>query len=123
MPSDRRGPASGVFWLEQPAKAAAAWQEHPIAAAGEEVMFLDVVDFDQDGLMDVIVAIKPNIVAICLQGQSEDKRLFWTEQRLKISQQVTGHAKAVRVGDLDLECNGVAFIRCRVTAEQRLDSY
>jgi len=54
---------SAVRWLENPGTGdmgilQSAWTSHLVAGAGEEVMFLDVVDLDEDGLRDVVVPVR-----------------------------------------------------------------
>jgi hypothetical protein len=57
--SDRTGPRRGVLWLENPAAADQKWREHRVGPVDEyEAMHLTLTDFDQDGLEDVIVAVK-----------------------------------------------------------------
>ncbi|MFO8012225.1 MAG: VCBS repeat-containing protein [Phycisphaerae bacterium] len=68
--SDRRGPARGVFWLENPwangdPADPDAWRRHDIGGKGREVMFLDYADLDGDGLRDVVVATKPRDILFC----------------------------------------------------------
>ena len=68
--SDRKGPNSGVRWLENPGadalRTGAAWHEHLIGGHGLEVMFLQVTDMDGDGLEDILCAVLPAGV-LCLK--------------------------------------------------------
>ena len=98
--SDRRGPTSGVFWLEHPEFSNRSWAEHAIGATGEEAMFLDVADLNQDGLTDVLCAIKPYKIAIWLQQKGPKA---WREQQIDVSHKDTSIVKAVRAGDFDLD--------------------
>jgi hypothetical protein len=56
LASDRRGPTPGVFWLENPGKASAAWRHHPIGGAPQQSRFLTVADLDGDGDLDVLTS-------------------------------------------------------------------
>ena len=59
--SDRTGDRRGALWLENPgaAEAAGPWIEHRVGPVGrDEVMFMTVADLDQDGLDDMLVAVK-----------------------------------------------------------------
>ena len=55
--SDRKpGDTNGVRWLENPGKFQdKEWLNHFIGCTGLEVMFMDIVDLDKDGLEDVVV--------------------------------------------------------------------
>lgn len=107
--SDRRNirghdNTSGVYWLENPgaAETAGAWPKHAIGALGREVMFIDVVDFDGDGGLDVLAAVKPK--QIHHFSAPDDPRRPWTvEDLIEVEQGANGvgTAKAVRAGDLD----------------------
>ncbi len=90
--SDRRGPRSGVYWLEN----GAAWQEHTVGAVGREVMFIDLADFDGDGQRDVIAAVKPHDVLVHLRRGGQ-----WAVETVPFPADFTGTAKAVRVADID----------------------
>jgi hypothetical protein len=101
--SDRRGKNRGVFWLENPGPRAVAtgarWPEHRIGAATQEVMFLDVVDLDNDGRSEVLAAVKP--AQILLMRQVADPKAAWKTQTIELPGQHLGTAKAVRAGDID----------------------
>jgi len=99
--SDRKGPRSGVYWLENPGRAAPpaqAWTEHLIGSAGLEVMFLDVADFDGDGVHDVIAAVKPRETHIHKRLSKDGQR--WSTEKISWPAAV-GTAKAIRVADID----------------------
>jgi len=65
--SDRKGDRRGIGWLENPGPArvhdAAAWREHTVGAAGEEVMFIDHADLDGDGRKEIVAAVQPRRIA------------------------------------------------------------
>ena len=102
--SDRKGETRGVLWLENPgaAFATSAWTEHRIGADGREVMFLDVADLDGDELKDVVVAVKPDEVHWFRHpGDLSDG---WDGYKFTVQlPEGMGTAKAVRVGDVDLD--------------------
>lgn len=100
--SDRKGKNNGVLWLENPgAKAAAAgakWNEHRIGAAGHEVMFLDIVDLDGDGMTDVLCSARRG--KIVYMRRTSNKPIRW-ETHLIGNPDGIQHGKSVRVGDID----------------------
>jgi hypothetical protein len=99
--SDRKGTATGVFWLENPGATAnrghSKWKQHAIGALNQEVMFADLGDINGDGLVDVAVAVKPHHVVLCLQ-QPEG---LWSEQSLLLDATHLGTAKAVKIVDMN----------------------
>ena len=99
--SDRKGERSGVYWLENPGRAAPPgqpWTEHAIGSVGREVMFVDVADFDGDGRHDIIAAVKPRETQIH-RRMGKDGREWKTET---IAWPATvGTAKAIRVADVN----------------------
>jgi len=99
--SDRKGPRTGVFWLENPGAEAnrrhAPWQEHAIGVLGRQVMFADVADVNGDGLADAAVAVKPVEIVLCMQ----EARGAWRETTLRLHSENLGDAKAVKVADLN----------------------
>jgi hypothetical protein len=99
--TDRKGTNTGAAWLENPGLGAGPtkpWREHAIGGAGREVMFLELVDLDRDGLEDVLVGVKPReILWLRRLGRSG-----WAWEPHSIPQpQDTGTAKAVNAADFD----------------------
>lgn len=99
--SDRKGGRAGVFWLEnpgvEPVRNHAAWKEHAIGALGREVMFADLGDVNGDGLMDLAVAVKPLEIFVFLRQRDGG----WREHVLELDATHLGHAKAVKIADLN----------------------
>ncbi len=100
--SDRRGNHSGAAWLENPGPEAASerWVEHAIGGQGEQAMFLTLADLDGDGLQDVLLAVQPKDI-LWLRRTSATGR-DWQPIRIPLPEP-TGIAKAVAVGDMDLD--------------------
>ncbi len=97
--SDRKGVRTGVYWLENPgSEASAAWKQHLVGAAGREVMFLDAVDLDGDGLEDVLAAVRPREIQWFRRLDGSGMR--WEPEVISIPP-VAGTAKAVKAADLD----------------------
>jgi hypothetical protein len=100
--SDRKGPTRGCLWLENPGPGPAQyapWQDHRIGQVDKEVMFLDLVDLDRDGLSDVLAATRgPELLY--------HRRLAgvpaWKTYIIQMPAG-TGTGKAVKAGDLDLD--------------------
>jgi hypothetical protein len=111
LASDRKGAASGCFWLENPGALAArgAWTEHAVGAAGEEAMFLDSGDLDGDGLADVAAAVKPSKVAVFLRRDRGGTA--WEPLAVPLPD-VAGRAKAVSIGDIDLDGHADLVVTC-----------
>lgn len=98
--SDRKGPRTGVYWLENPGAGGRNWKEHRIGAAGREVMFLDEADLDADGLRDVLAAVRPREIHWFRRLDGSGRR--W-EQTVIAIPETAGTAKAVRAADLDAD--------------------
>ena len=60
--SDRKGDRSGQFWLENSGYSTHGnednWTAHRIGELGEEVLFIDVNDFDGGGQEDIAAATR-----------------------------------------------------------------
>ena len=112
LASDRKGEHAGTLWLENPGPGEAltrTWPEHRIGASGEEVMFLDQVDLDQDGFKDVLAAVQPRKIVLH-QRRSRDGHL-WRDHVIRIPE-TAGTAKAIRAADLDLDGKVDLVISC-----------
>jgi hypothetical protein len=99
--SDRKGPRSGVFWLDNPGPGPAQarpWPEHRVGGQGAEVMFLDTADLDGDGLQDVLTAAKPRHVLVHRRRTSAGRA--WETRSIGLPE-TAGTAKSVRAGDID----------------------
>ena len=104
--SDRRGSKQGVRWLENPGPSQAAkknWKSHMIGGQDKEVMFMDAVDFNQDGLEDVMVCERSS-QTILLYKRMDKSGKRWEESAIDLPPH-SGLAKSVRVGDVDLDGN------------------
>lgn len=100
--SDRKGDRSGIHVA--PLLESSPWIGAPVlvGAAGEEVMFLDLARLDDDDLLDIAVAIRPRGVAILYQPA--DPLSIWEDRAdLDPLPELYGDAKAVGVGDIDLD--------------------
>jgi hypothetical protein len=116
--SDRKGKRSGIKWLENPGQLAKAWPEHAIAAAGREVMFLDIADLDGDGLMDIVAAVQPRGI-LCVRNLGRDGRRWETHQHAWPDATRAGTPKAVRVADLNLDGRPDVALTCENAAGER----
>src|SRR5262249_43018155 len=99
--SDRKGERTGVYWLENPGRMAPAnepWPEHEIGAKGQEVMFIDIADFDGDGLHDIIAAVKPRETQVFKRLSKNGQK--WASEKITWPETV-GTAKAIRVADVN----------------------
>jgi len=117
--SDRHGGTRGVFWLRNPGPGPAQlepWPRNPIGSQGKEVMFLTTVDFNRDGLLDVIGAVKDRDILV-YQKQSADG-LAWQEFAIRMPD-IAGTAKAVKAGDLDGDGRTDIVFSCEQAAGDR----
>ena len=99
--TDRRGPRSGILWLENPGpeRATESWKEHTVGPVGEdEVMFLAYADVDGDGLLDIVSAVKPKELHIYRRLDVAGR--FGPRQVVPLPAE-SGTAKGIGVGDMD----------------------
>gem|GEM_PF-300371 len=117
--SDRQpgGGAQGVRWLSNPGgqhpQLTSPWTSHMIAAAGEDVMFLDVADLDGDGFRDIVVPVLENGSAPnewILLRRLDASGLQWQTNR-RTFPAGTAESKALRIADVngDQQLDVVAF--------------
>ena len=101
--SERRGEEPGCYWLENPGpgeKQAGSWPIHRFGPTDQQVMFLCVADLDRDGLDDVLVAQKPR--EILFHRRKDKAGKDWETHAISMPD-TGGTAKAVHVGDIDLD--------------------
>ena len=103
--SDRKpGDTNGVRWLENRGKFQdKEWLNHFIGCTGLEVMFMDIVDLDKDGLEDVVVTEYTNQKIVFLK-RMDHSGLHWKSYPIAIPK-IAGRAKAVRIGDFNQDGN------------------
>lgn len=101
--SDRKpNTLNGVKWLENPGQEMLAerdWTSHPMGGNGAEVMFMDMIDLDGDGLEDAIVTERTSQKIIFMK-RLDNLGLQWKSYYIDIPE-ITGRAKAIKVGDID----------------------
>ena len=110
--SDRKGLTRGCLWLENPGPGpaqSAPWPAHRIGPTDKEVMFLVVTDLDQDGLRDVLAATRSHEL-LYLRRQTADPP-SWQTITIALPPQ-TGTAKAVAVGDVNLDGRPDIVVTC-----------
>jgi hypothetical protein len=98
--TDRKGGRSGCFWLEHPGMDAVngPWKEHSIGAQTKEAMFLTQGDLDRDGLLDVIVAVRPSELLLFRRLDKTGKN--WNTRNILLPKGV-GAAKGIATGDIN----------------------
>jgi hypothetical protein len=117
--SDRKnGPQSGVLWLENPGRPMAKWHAHRAGGHGLEVMFLDVADIDGDQQVEILTVTRPNNLLIL--RKSKDIRSLWETERHDLSAHPIGTAKAIRVGDVDLDGRMDLFYSCEAAPRPKI---
>ena len=103
LASDRKGATAGILWLENPGATSAEndWAIHRLGESGRQIMFLDVADLDGDGDQDVIAAVRPTDIVMLLNPGGPKRN--WTSQTVTLPPVGIGTAKAVCVGDINLD--------------------
>ena len=99
LATDRKGENSRVFWLENP-KGAGRWKEHVIGGVGQQVMFLDIGDLNDDGRPEIVVPVP--LRDIIILSAPSDPRRKWQEHRISFPEKY-GTSKGVRIVDVNLD--------------------
>lgn len=111
--SDRKGSASGVYWLENPelslqpirpgisaAETTTAWSRHLIGGLGREIMFLG----RGKSPGTIYASVKPNHILRFIRKTSatSESTLAWDETSIQVEPKAAmGTAKSIAAGDLD----------------------
>jgi arylsulfatase A-like enzyme len=134
LASDRKGARRGVLWLENPAAAAdgsaeptgatavvadgdgLAWTEHVIEDGHGEVMFLSAGDLDQDGLRDVVVAVRKGPLAyLRSEGGNGDA---WDDFTIEMPARC-GTGKGAAIGDINGDGRADLVFSCEAAVDGR----
>ena len=110
--TDRRGELRGCRWLENPGPGAAQsgnWPCHFVGGRDAEVMFMTTADLDGDGFQDVLAAAKRAQVLYFRRLDNGGKQ--WVEVSIPYPAGM-GTAKAVAVGDIDLDGRPDLVVSC-----------
>ena len=120
LTTDRRGNLRGCRWLENPGiqkvRNTKQWKNHFIGGKGREVMFATVADLDQDGLQDVLVAVKKQ--EFIWLRRTNKSGVAWKEFVVSFPNNM-GEAKGIAVGDLDQDGKNDVFISCGKAKPQK----
>ena len=101
--TDRKGPQRGALWLENPGASHSQylWPVHRIGGVDEhEVMFMDLADLDQDGLEDVLVPDRTDLLLYYRRTDASGKA--WERHEIRLPPNI-GLGKAVQAGDVNLD--------------------
>ena len=107
--SDRKGPRRGVLWFQNMA-GSAAWPVNRVGPEGEhEAMFFDVADLDDDGLTEIVVAVRGGPIQFFRNLTQRGSR--WSANAIEIPEGF-GTGKSVAVGAMDLDGTSDLVFSC-----------
>lgn len=118
--SDRKPPGSGVKWLEKPNdvnKRSQRWPAHLIGGEDEEVMFIELVVDHVANSMRVAAAVKPNQLVVWAPNEAG---AAWSERGRHAVSDRAGGAKAVRIGDINLDGQLNVVFDCEAATDGKL---
>lgn len=101
--SDRKGGTRGCYWLGNPGarhRDPSAWKPSFLGARDRECMFLTLHTPEESRLPEGFLAAKPRDIIHFRRSRAEESR--WEARSIEYSD-IHGTAKAVAVGDVDLD--------------------
>jgi hypothetical protein len=121
--TERQGPRSGALWLENPGSKSATsnWKEHRIGPAGEyEAMHNTISDLDEDGLEDILVAVKGG--PIRYHRRTSESPLMWETHTIEMPSDA-GSGKALKVADINLDGQLDLVVTCEWANEGKIGTF
>ena len=124
LATDRKGPRRGALWLENPGAAQAtsvAWKEHRIGAVDEhEALHNTIADLDNDGLEDILVAVKGG--PIRYHRRTSQSPLNWKTYKIEIPPNAAG-GKALQVADINLDGQLDLVVVCEHATKGKIGTF
>ncbi len=120
LATDRNGPRRGALWLENPgpARALGRWREHRIGPVNDhEAMHNTIADLDEDGLEDVLVAVKGGPIRYHRRTRRDPPA--WQTHRIAMPPH-SGTGKSVQVADIDLDGQRDVVVACEHATDGRI---
>lgn len=98
--SQRNGPESGIWWLENPGpdRLSQPWRKRYVAGNGTEAMFMDYGDLNADGREDFIAATRDGDLVVAYREKTDTPR--WKKDSIPFPGK-SGTGKAVAIGHID----------------------
>jgi hypothetical protein len=96
--ADRFGGYRGVYWLKNPKALSVDWKRYQITEGLPETVFLTTGDVDQDKLLDLVSAAKPNEVWLHRRRAMHGRE--WQNFRVTVPA-ASGTIHAVRLADIN----------------------
>jgi hypothetical protein len=117
--SDRKGPARGCRWLENPGpspRQVEPWKNHFIGGQDRQVMFMTLTDLDADGHDDVLSAVSGGGLLLLRRRPAGLQQ--WEPSTIELPEN-TGTGKGVAVGDVDRDGRPDVVFSCEHAGGER----
>lgn len=122
--TERQGSRSGALWLENPGTESVTtsnWKEHRIGPVGEyEAMHNTIADLDEDGLEDILVAVKGG--PIRYYRRTSESPPIWETHTIEMPPNA-GSGKALKVADIDMDGQLDLAVTCEWANEGKIGTF